>query len=113
MSAPQKILDLIATFKNNADHYTSNDYKEAMLRIQFVNPMFKELGWGMENAEGNAPDYQDVIHEASLVIGDTTKAPDYSFGIGRATDKQIDQIVYELYGLTPVEIRIVESGTAA
>jgi len=28
-----------------------------------------------------------------------------------ATDKQIDQLVYELYGLTDKEIRIVEEGT--
>jgi hypothetical protein len=27
-----------------------------------------------------------------------------------ATDKQIDQLVYELYGLTEEEIKIVESG---
>jgi len=29
-----------------------------------------------------------------------------------ATDKQIDQLVYELYGLTDEEIRIVEEATA-
>ena len=28
-----------------------------------------------------------------------------------ATDKQIDQLVYELYGLTGEEIKIVEGGT--
>ena len=28
-----------------------------------------------------------------------------------ATDKQIDRLVYELYGLTKEEIRIVEEGT--
>jgi hypothetical protein len=28
-----------------------------------------------------------------------------------ATDRQIDQLVYELYGLTDAEIRIVEEGT--
>ena len=28
-----------------------------------------------------------------------------------ATDKQIDQLVYELYGLTDEEIRIVEEAT--
>lgn len=30
-----------------------------------------------------------------------------------ATDRQIDQLVYELYGLTDEEIRIVESATAS
>jgi hypothetical protein len=29
-----------------------------------------------------------------------------------ATDRQIDQLVYELYGLTADEIEIVEEGTA-
>ena len=29
-----------------------------------------------------------------------------------ATDRQIDRLVYELYGLTEEEIRIVEEGTA-
>jgi hypothetical protein len=29
-----------------------------------------------------------------------------------ATDRQIDQLVYQLYGLTDDEIRIVESATA-
>jgi hypothetical protein len=28
-----------------------------------------------------------------------------------ATDRQIDQLVYQLYGLTDEEIRIVEEGT--
>ncbi len=28
-----------------------------------------------------------------------------------ATDRQIDQLVYELYGLTADEIKIVEEGT--
>jgi len=37
----------------------------------------------MDNEQGFAPDYQDVIHEASVVIEGTIKAPDYSFGIGR------------------------------
>jgi hypothetical protein len=30
-----------------------------------------------------------------------------------ATDAQIDRLVYELYGLTPEEIKIIESSTAA
>src|SRR6476469_2718095 len=29
-----------------------------------------------------------------------------------ATDRQIDQLVYQLYGLTPDEIKIVEEATA-
>ena len=61
MSTPQKILDLVANFSQHADHYRSSHFNEANLRIQFVNPLFKCLGWDIDNEQGFAPDYQDVI----------------------------------------------------
>jgi hypothetical protein len=45
-----------------------------------------------------------------------TKTPDDKTRLQRqiqATDNQIDRLVYELYGLTEEEIKIVEEGTAA
>ena len=45
---------------------------------------------------------------------DAAKAPTDKTAIQRqidTTDKQIDQLVYELYGLTVDEIRIVEEAT--
>jgi len=53
-----------------------------MLRQQFVNPLFKCLGWDMDNEQGYAEAYKEVIHEAALKIGGANKAPDYSFRIG-------------------------------
>jgi hypothetical protein len=44
----------------------------------------------------------------------TTKTPHEQESLQRtiaATDKQIDLLVYELYGLTEEEIRIVEEGS--
>ncbi len=44
----------------------------------------------------------------------TTRTPDEKTRIQRqidATDDQIDQLVYELYGLTEKEIKIVGQGT--
>jgi len=44
-----------------------------------------------------------------------TQTPHQQTGLQRqlaATDRQIDRLVYELYGLTEPEIRIVEEGTA-
>ncbi len=69
-------------FQENADEYQAAGYSEAMLRQQFVNPLFKCLGWDMENEAGHAQAYMDVIHEAAIKIGGETKAPDYSFRIG-------------------------------
>ncbi len=81
MPAPELIKELIETFDNNIDYYKSGKYKEAELRIEFLNPFFKELGWDMDNAAGAAPQYRDVIHEDSIKIGSSTKAPDYAFTI--------------------------------
>jgi hypothetical protein len=77
MPAPAKVLELIGIFERHADEYTSPDFKEVMLREPFINPFFKSLGWDMENEQGHAEAYKDVIHEASIKIGGATKAPDY------------------------------------
>ncbi len=82
MSTPQKVLDLVEVFERNADAYESAHFKEAELRQQFVNPLFKCLGWDVDNEQGYAEAYKDVVHEAALKIGGATKAPDYSFRIG-------------------------------
>ena len=69
MSAPQKILDLIDLFDRNADDYRSADFKEAEVRQQFINPLFKCLGWDMDNEQGHAEAYKDVIHEDAIKVG--------------------------------------------
>ena len=81
MSAPPEISGLIETFSNNIEFYKSDKYNEAQLRQEFIDPLFKHLGWDMDNSMGFAPQYRDVIHEASIKIGSSTKAPDYAFSI--------------------------------
>jgi hypothetical protein len=82
MSAPREISDLIARFAEHADAYRSGAYNETQLRREFVDPMFKALGWDMDNLSGYAEAYKDVIHEDAIKIGGATKAPDYCFRIG-------------------------------
>jgi predicted type IV restriction endonuclease len=82
VSTPEKVLSLVEVFDRNAEDYQSTRFNEAMLRQQFVNPLFKSLGWDMDNEQGYAEAYKDVIHEAAIKIGGATKAPDYSFRIG-------------------------------
>jgi hypothetical protein len=82
VTPPDKVLSLVEVFERNADEYLSAHFNEAMLRQQFVNPLFKCLGWDMDNEQGYAEAYKDVIHEAVIKIGGATKAPDYSFRIG-------------------------------
>ena len=47
-----------------------------------MDPFFRALGWDIDNEAGYAARYKDVVHEDSIKIAGTTKAPDYSFRIG-------------------------------
>ena len=82
MSTPKAIQDLVARFAENRDVYCSSEYNETQLRREFLDPFFKALGWDIDNEQGYAEAYKDVIHEDSIKVGRATKAPDYSFRIG-------------------------------
>jgi hypothetical protein len=82
MPAPQVILDLIERFDRQIASYKSGHYNETQLRREFLDPLFKSLGWDIDNNAGYAEAYKDVIHEDAIKIGEATKAPDYCFRIG-------------------------------
>jgi hypothetical protein len=54
------------------------------LRREFLDPFFKALGWDIDNEQGYAEAYKDVVHEDAIRMGSATKAPDYCFRIGGA-----------------------------
>ncbi|MCK4571089.1 restriction endonuclease subunit M, partial [Candidatus Bipolaricaulota bacterium] len=82
MSAPKAIQALVSRFAENRDVYCSSQYNETQLRREFLDPFFKALGWDIDNKQGYAEAYKDVVHEDAIKIGRATKAPDYSFRIG-------------------------------
>jgi len=84
MATPKEIVRLVETFERNIESYRQAPYNEAQLRRQFIDPFFKTLGWDMDNEQGWAEAYKEVIHEDSIRIGQSTKAPDYCFRIGGA-----------------------------
>ena len=84
MAAPKEIVDLVEKFERNLLEYKSSTYNEAQTRQEFINPFFKALGWDMDNEQGFSGAYKEVVHEASLKVGNTTKAPDYAFKIGES-----------------------------
>ncbi|WP_263385953.1 Eco57I restriction-modification methylase domain-containing protein [Granulicella arctica] len=79
---PTKILELVERFRDNSAAYKAHTYNETQTRREFLDPFFAELGWNIENKEGYAEAYKDVVHEDAIKIGEATKAPDYSFRIG-------------------------------
>lgn len=82
MEIPKEIADLIERYDRNRDDYLLSQYNETQVRLEFLNPFFNALEWDIENKKGYAEAYKDVIHEETLKIGDTTKAPDYCFRVG-------------------------------
>src|SRR4030043_517236 len=78
----EKRQTLISKFEKDKPHYLSKGYPEAQVRIDFINPFFKALGWDIENKAQKPPHERDVIVELSP---ETTKRPDYNFRINGAT----------------------------
>ena len=76
MTTPESIQRLVEKFEAGRAHFTQPDYNEAQLRQEFVNPFFAALGW-------DVGDSHQVLHEAGLKSGGSTKHPDYSFLAGR------------------------------
>src|SRR2546425_11943635 len=82
MTIPHSVLELIERFDRNRTAYKSEQYNEARLRIEFLNPLFEALGWDVSNKQGYAEAYKDVIYKDAIKIGAATKAPDYCFRVG-------------------------------
>ncbi|MCL4481846.1 MAG: N-6 DNA methylase [Bacteroidetes bacterium] len=78
-AAFQKISELVERFGEQFDSYKNVSYNETLTRRDFIDPFFKALGWDIDNEQGYAEAYREVIHEDRVKIGKATKAPDYSF----------------------------------
>lgn len=80
--AYKKIQELVTRFGEQIDSYKQKDYNETLTRRDFIDPFFKALGWDVDNSQGYAEAYREVIHEDRVKVGKATKAPDYSFRLG-------------------------------
>ncbi|MEX2210123.1 MAG: DNA methyltransferase [Patescibacteria group bacterium] len=79
---PKQITALIDRFSEQREVYTRASYNETQVRREFIDPLFKALGWDIDNTGGKPEQYKDVIHEDAIKIGGATKAPDYCFRTG-------------------------------
>src|SRR3990172_5463972 len=84
MPAPEAVIKLMEKFRANRETYVSGSFNETQARLEFIDPMFRALGWDMYNEQAYAEAYRDVIHEDAIKVGGSTKAPDYSFRVGGA-----------------------------
>lgn len=81
---------LVARFEKNLVSYKSAAYDEASLRQEFLNPLFRALGWDVENRAGRIPQHREVEVESRADIEGRQKRADYLF----RTDRQ-DRFVCE------------------
>lgn len=71
-------------FQRYQENYKSSQYNETQVRREFVDPLFKALGWDVDNLQGYAEAYKEVIHEDAIRVEESARAPDYCFRIGGA-----------------------------
>jgi hypothetical protein len=81
-SGLEKVKQLVQRFNEQLPAYKKSDYNETQTRRDFIDPLFKALGWDIDNKQGFAESYREVIHEDKVKVGKATKAPDYSFRLG-------------------------------
>ena len=68
-------MDLVELFDHNVESYRSGKYNETQVRLQFINPFFKALGWDVDNEKGHAEAYKDVFHEDAVKVGGVNQSP--------------------------------------
>lgn len=79
----------VRQYASHLDEYKRPAYNETAVRIDFVNPFFKSLGWDVDNEAGLPQHLREVTHEATVYVEEDgrkrSKKPDYSFRVGTET----------------------------
>ena len=86
MAAPPRIIGLVERFRDHDAAYLSANHNETSLRDDFLDPLFTELGWDLNNTAGYAQAYRDVVKEESY-------HPPYAVTVSAQAREAIDRIV--------------------
>ena len=83
------LAERVNQFAAQFDEYRRQTYNETEVRVDFVNPFFRSLGWDVDNTAGLPQHLREVTHEATVMVEENgrqrSKKPDYSFRIGTET----------------------------
>ena len=80
---PEAVIRLIDTFSLHRESYLSGKYKETPVRREFIDPLFVALRWDIDNSQGYAEAYKDIVHEDAIKVSGKNKTPGYCFRVGR------------------------------
>ena len=113
--AKRAIQGIAERFTSNQSEYESNGYLESQLRTDFIDELFKALGWDIINRNKLSAFQREVLVEK----GDTTGRPDYSFRVNgqdrffvetkassKGTDKPEDIFQAKGYGWNTTSVNI-------
>jgi Alw26I/Eco31I/Esp3I family type II restriction m6 adenine DNA methyltransferase len=79
-TAHARLSELIDRFAQYADSkYLKPDYQEAETRKDFIDPMFKALGWDVDHQRETNPYEQEVKVERGVEVARSQKRADYAF----------------------------------
>ena len=128
MTAPKEILELVERFRTNEEAH-SRDYGEAEIRRKFLDPLHVQneelaslpLPPVNLDSEFFRARYDKLVKIVDCMLDlqkqfHAAKVPQDKTATERSiatTDRHIDKLAYELYGLTEDEIRIVEESVAS
>ncbi|MBI5214529.1 MAG: hypothetical protein HY960_02125 [Ignavibacteriae bacterium] len=76
----EKIKTLVETYRKES----VSKMNEAETRLRFIDPFFEALGWGIRNPNEVRIESTQELFEHQI----------------KATDREIDELVYRLYGVT-------------
>lgn len=81
-----RLAERVQQYASRIAEYTRPAYNETEVRVDFVNPFFKSLGWDVDNEAGLPQHLREVTHEATVLVEENgrqrSKKPDYSFRHG-------------------------------
>ena len=82
MGAPDEVLELVKRYQRGREIYESSAYLEASVRQEYIDPLFRALGWDVGNLLGWADQNKEVVVEPYVEVDGRQKAPDYAFRVG-------------------------------
>jgi hypothetical protein len=70
---------LTGSFRKNISHLKSEAYDESALRNDYLSPLWRALGWDVENQQGATQPLREVQTESRVDIAGKKKRADYLF----------------------------------
>jgi hypothetical protein len=74
-------MQLVRRFREQREICTAAFPGATQARIEFIDPLFRALGWDVGNSKGLSLAYREVVREDAALAEGSKRAPDYSFRI--------------------------------